>query len=214
MLGDTVGIAVSMTQIIKKKGSIMASKFGFKRMTIRILDSGEPQLDTNVFVIEGKQGKGATQTAKISGLSADPVKSFGSDISYYTSRKGVGDVKVDLGLLDIPDQIINKILGYKDKSGITLIGADTEAPLCSILIESTTSSGKKCGYGFFKGTFSMNEDELKSIDDKKDGLPPENFTFTALASDDETYAGAYVGKVFDVEEGQLTKLKQAVKISA
>lgn len=192
----------------------MASKFGFKRLTIRVLDGGAPQVDTNVFVIEGAEGKGATQTAKISGLSAEPVKTYGSDIAYYTSRKGVGDVKVDLGLLDVPDKVINTILGYKDKSGITLIGADTEAPLCSILIESTTSEGKVCAYGLFKGTFSMTDEELKTLEDKKDGLPTENFVFTALASDETTYAGAYLGKVFNVDESKATELKQALKISA
>lgn len=192
----------------------MASKFGFKRLTIRILDKAEPTLETNVFVIEGKDGKGATQTAKLSGLSAEPVKTYGSDIAYYTSRKGVGDVKVDLGLIDVPDKVINAILGYNKKNDITLIGTDTEAPLCSILIESTTSEGKVCGYGFFKGTFSMNDEELKSLEDKKDGLPTENFTFTALAADEETYAGAYIGKVFNADEAVVTKLKQAIKVAA
>lgn len=192
----------------------MASKFGFKRLTIRILDKAEPVLDTNVFVIEGKDGKGATQTAKISGLSAEPVKTYGSDIAYYTSRKGVGDVKVDLGLIDVPDNVIDYILGYSKKNDITLIGTNTEAPLCSILIESTTREDKVCGYGFFKGTFSMNDEEFKSLEDKKEGLPTENFVFTALAADEDTYAGSYVGKVFNADEAVVTKLKQAIKVAA
>lgn len=192
----------------------MASKFGFKRLTIRILDKAEPVLDTNVFVIEGKDGKGATQTAKISGLSAEPVKTYGSDIAYYTSRKGVGDVKVDLGLIDVPDNVIDYILGYSKKNDITLIGTNTEAPLYSILIESTTREDKVCGYGFFKGTFSMNDEEFKSLEDKKEGLPTENFVFTALAADEDTYAGSYVGKVFNADEAVVTKLKQAIKVAA
>lgn len=190
----------------------MASKFGFKKLTIRIHDGGEPAVDTNVFTLEGVADKGATQTAKISGLSTDPVKTYGSDIAYYTSRKGVGDVKVDLGLLDVPEKVLNAILGYKDKNGITIVGSDTEAPYCSILIESTTAAGKACGYGFFKGVFSMNDEEIKTLEEKQDGLPTENFTFTASASDEGDHKGAYLGKVFGVDEAGLKKLQLALDI--
>lgn len=192
----------------------MSAKFGFKRLTIRILDSSEPTLDTNLFVIEGKEGKGATQTAKISGLSTDPIKTYGSDVAYYTSRKGVGDVKVDLGLIDVPETVLNKILGYKEINGITVVGAETEAPYCSIIIESTTASGKVCAYGFFKGSFSLNDEELKTIEEKPDGLPTENYLFTALASDKSGFEGVYLGKVIDKEEEALTKLKQAVSVAS
>ena len=48
---------------------------GFKRMTIRVLDgNANPTPGENLFVIEGQTGKGATRTAKISGLASDPVK--------------------------------------------------------------------------------------------------------------------------------------------
>lgn len=192
----------------------MASKFGFKRLTIRILDGETPTPDTNVFVVEGAQGKGATQTAKISGLSSDPIKTYGSDIAYYTSRKGVGDVKVDLGLVDLPDAVINKILGYKDKNGITVVGNETEAPYCSIMIESTTAAGKVCAYGFFKGSFSMNDEEIKTIEEKRDGLPTENYTFTSIGADSGDFTGVHQGKIFDAEAETVTKLKKALAIEA
>ena len=188
----------------------MAAKFGFKRITIRILDGESPTVGENLFVLEGKTDKGATQTAKISGLSSEPVKTYGSDTAYYTSRKGVGNVAVDLGLLDMPDSTENAILGYTNSEGITLIGDDTEAPYCSILIESTTSSGKICAYGFFKGSFSKNDEELKTQEDKRDNLPTENFGFTAESSSKEEYKGYYVGKVFNVDDAGLNKLKKAL----
>ena len=191
----------------------MAAKFGFKRLTIRVLDGSDPTPDENVFVIEGKQDKGATQTAKISGLSADPIKTYGSDIAYYTSRKGVGDVKVALGLLDVPAKVSDIILGHKTKNEIVLVGAETEAPYVSILIESTSKNNKPIAYGFFKGSFSQENDEFESKEEKQKGLPTEDYDFTALASDNEEYSGAYLGKVFEKEE-TITKLKQALGITA
>lgn len=188
----------------------MAAKIGFKRLTIRILDDQEPTLDTNLFVLEGKTDKGATRSAKISGLSAKPVKSYGSNVAYYTARKGVGDVKVDLELLDTPEKIVDKILGYIVKNGITLTGADTEAPYCSILMESDTKDNKVAALGFFKGSFSMDGDEIKTFGDSKEELPSETYEYTALASDDEEYKGMYQGKIIGGTEEELKKLKQAL----
>ena len=74
---------------------------GFKRMWAIPQSNGvagEPIL------VEGKDGEGATVNAEISGLSADPVKVAGSDITYYISRKGVGDIEVALGILDLPEK--------------------------------------------------------------------------------------------------------------
>ena len=59
---------------------------GFEKMKIRIHDGAEPKLGENYFVIEGKKGEGATQTANITGLSSEPVKIYGSNSSFYTSR--------------------------------------------------------------------------------------------------------------------------------
>ena len=60
-------------------------------MIVRVLDgNATPTLGQNLFVIEGQTGKGATRTAKISGLASDPVKTYGSDVAYHVSNRGVG----------------------------------------------------------------------------------------------------------------------------
>ena len=191
----------------------MASKIGFKRLTIRILDKASATEGTNLFTVEGKTGKGATISAKINGLSTDPVKTYGSDVAYYSSRKGVGDVTVDFELLDIPENVLQKVLGYKDKDGLTLIGADTEAPYVSIMLETTLANGNVFAYGFFKGTFSMDEEEVKTLEGKSDGIPSEKFKFTALASDSTDYDGCYLAKVAGGTTGDLDKLKAAIGIT-
>ncbi len=65
---------------------------GFKKMTIGVFDEAGKIPTANQFVIEGKQDKGATVSAEITGLSKEPTKVYGSDIAYYVSQKGTGAV--------------------------------------------------------------------------------------------------------------------------
>ena len=142
---------------------------GFKRMTIRVLDgNANPTLGENLFVIEGQTGKGATRTAKISGLASDPVKTYGSDVAYHVSNRGVGDVKMELTAVDIPSTVLAKILGHQVKDEIIGIGADTVAPYCAVMLESQTANGTQAQVGFFKGQFSMDAEELETLKDKQE----------------------------------------------
>ena len=91
----------------------------------------------NLYVIEGEQDKGATVSAEISGLSKEPSKVYGSNIAYYVSQKGTGDVSATFGLLDLPTEVNDKILGYKsDTNKISFLGEDTEPPYCCLLYTS------------------------------------------------------------------------------
>ncbi|HEQ9666872.1 TPA: major tail protein [Streptococcus pyogenes] len=184
---------------------------GFKRMTITVLDN-----TTNSFVIEGTKDKGATKTAKISGLSSEPTKTYGSDIAYYTSRRGVGDVKLETEAIDIPFDVLKAILGYKDNKGITFVGEDTEAPEVSVLLEAPATGGKHVYLGFFKGTFSMDDFELKSKEEKNEGLDSQKLVFTAQPGDEGDAKGQYVGWAFDEKteatEGDAKKLADLLKV--
>lgn len=185
---------------------------GFKRLTVRILDGGTPTLDTNLFVVEGKSGEGATQTAKITGMSNDPVKTYGSNVAYSVSNRGVGDAKVELTLVDLPQKLLNKILGYKEEDGLVSIGVDTVAPFCSILMESSKPNGKKGWIGFFKGQFSMDGLDLETIKEKQEELSGETLTFSAIASDEESTKGLYRQDCYD--DNAAEKLKQHLQMVA
>ncbi|MEY1737206.1 major tail protein [Streptococcus phage Javan126] len=184
---------------------------GFKRMTITVLDN-----TTNSFVIEGTKDKGATKIAKISGLSAEPTKTFGSDIAYYTSRRGVGDVKMEMEAIDIPFEVLKVILGYKDNNGITFVGEDTESPEVSVLLEAPATGGKNAYLGFFKGTFSMDDFELKSKEEKNEGLDSQKLAFAAQPGDEGDAKGQYVGWAFDEKTeaiaGDAKKLADLLKV--
>ena len=188
---------------------------GFKRMTIRVLDGeATPTLGKNLFVVEGKTGEGATRTAKITGLSSEPVKTYGSDVAYYTSKRGVGDVKMEMTAVDIPHMVLAKILGHVVKDEIIYIGEDSDAPLCSVMLESKTSNGTKAQVGFFKGSFSMDAEELESLKEKQEELPDDSLSFSAIASDDEEIKGNYYGKYIGNDEEKIKKLKGQLKMVA
>ncbi|MGV8956340.1 major tail protein [Lactococcus lactis] len=134
---------------------------GFEKLTIRVLDDKAPTLGTNLFVIEGKKDEGATSSAKISGLAVDPVKTWGSNKVYHISGKGVGDGKVELDIIDIPDNVLAVILGYDiDENKVITAGSETQAPDCSILIEDSDVRGNKYMLGFMTGVFSLMGEKL------------------------------------------------------
>ncbi len=188
---------------------------GFKRMTIRVLDgNATPTLGQNLFVIEGKTGEGATRTAKISGLASDPVKTYGSDIAYHVSNRGVGDVKMEMTAVDIPFTVLAKILGHQVKDGIIGIGAETVSPFCAVMLESKTANGTQAQVGFFKGQFSMDAEELETLKDKQEELPDDNLSFAAIASDDTETKDLYYIKYIGKDEEKLKKFKGQLKMVA
>lgn len=187
---------------------------GFKSLTVRILDGETPTEGTNVFTIQGKKGEGATQTAKITGLANDPTKTFGSNIAYHVNNRGVGDLKVELGLLDIPVALYAKALGYTDTDDILEFGADTVSADVSILLESSTASGELALYGFYKGNLSMDAIDLNTIKDKADELATTNVTFTAGASTAEDSKDKYGAMYFGKDDTKVQKLKTKLGIIA
>lgn len=159
---------------------------GFKRAKIQPL--GEDGLaNGDLIVIEGKKDEGATQEANISGLSADPVKVYGSNIAYYISQKGTGDVSVELKLLDVPSKAEDVMLGYKTDTELKaqLIGESTEAPYCAVSLESEDNKGNIALFGFFKGKFNKTSVALKTKEGANTSPEGEGYTFAAVASDTE-----------------------------
>lgn len=183
---------------------------GFKRATIGILDTDGNVLSKHV--VEGKQSEGATSTANISGLSATPVKVYGSDIAYYVSQRGTGDVSVDLGVLDLPDTFSDEMLGYhKATSGITFVGRDTEAPYAAVLLESSDLQGNTALLGFFKGKFSKETITLNTLGEGNYTPEAETFVFTAIEDDkDGESEGNVLGKYVGSEAETITALQALV----
>lgn len=186
------------------------TRVGFKRATIGIFDEAGALVDSHIF--EGRQDEGASVSAEITGLSKEPVRVYGSDISYYMSQRGTGDVNVSLSLLDIPDEFLNDILGYETNSdGIAFIGEDTEAPYCSLLLESSNLQGDTALLGFFKGKFSKDGEVLNTQTNETFTPEPDALTFNAVTETKSGESnGQVVGKYAGTEEATITKLKSLV----
>lgn len=174
---------------------------GFKQARIQPFDKdGKP--DGDVIVIQGKKDNGATTSAEIEGLSKEVTTVAGSDIAYYISRKGIGQPKIDFGILDLPEAESDRLLGYKkdEDSGIVYLGNETEAPYCSVILDSSTLQGVSYMLGFFRGVFSKDKVSMKTLDPNENFTPEaDTYTFTAAASDASdasagNYAAKYVGK--------------------
>ena len=103
----------------------MTSTIGFKRATFFEFDKDDKVVDN--YVVEGKSNKGGTVEASISGLSAEATKVYASNVPYFISQKGTGSVELSLSVLDVPETVLNSVLGRKEnEDGITLVGEHTE----------------------------------------------------------------------------------------
>ncbi|XHB95496.1 major tail protein [Lactococcus garvieae] len=172
----------------------MATAVGFKQLTIRVHDGEEPTVGKNLFVIKGDTDEGATSSAKISGLAVDPVKTYGSNKVYKISGKGVGDGKVDLDIIDIPEDCLSAILGYTvQENKIIRVTSDTQAPDCSILLEDSTPAAEKIMLGFVNGVFSYDGTEWGTTQGKSEELKAETISFAVGSNDAGDYLIKYIG---------------------
>lgn len=173
---------------------------GFKRMTIGIYGTDGKITPSDLIVVEGKENEGATVSAEISGLSKEPTKVYGSNIAYYISQKGTGDVSVNFGILDLPDGANDKILGYKtNENKISFLGEDTEPPFCAVMLESEDLNSETAVLSIFKGKFSRDAINLNTTTDEAFEPEAEEYTFSAISSDaagdtNGQIVGKYVGK--------------------
>lgn len=157
---------------------------GFKRLKIQTFDAeGAPKGD--LIVIEGNQDEGATQEATISGLSAEPTRVYGSNVAYYVSQKGTGEVSVALTLLDVPSEAEAKMMGYEVDEALKaqFIGEDTEPPYCALMMESEDAKGNVAAFGFFKGKFSKGDISLKTKEGGAYTPESQTYTFSPVTSD-------------------------------
>lgn len=192
----------------------MTMFIGFKRLRIQPLND-DLTANGNPIVVEGDPNKGATIKAEISGVSKDATVVSGSNVGYYISRKGVGSPKVDFTLLDLPLDSETMILGReKSTAGVQYTGENTEAPYCSIVMESEDGQGNVALLGFFYGVFSKDKEEMDTEEEGKTFEPSgDSYTFTASASKQTATNGKYMAKYAGAEAAAITELYTNVLLS-
>lgn len=184
---------------------------GFKRLTIAVLDADGKVTADKKWVVEGKANKGATSTAEITGLNKEATKVYGSDIAYYISQKGTGDVTVNLGLLDLEEECNDAILGYEVKNNISYVGENTEPPTTAIMLESKDLDGTTAMLGFFKGKFSRESINLNTLNGDAFEPEAESYVFAAMSDDkDGDSNGQTMGKYIGSESEIIKALTDQV----
>lgn len=188
---------------------------GFKRAIIQLLDDDLKPVTGKQFIVEGKTNEGATSSFEISGVSPEGVKVYGSDIPYFVSQRGTGEVTAKFSALDLPFSVENEVLGRKKNTkGVYHAGEETEPPYCAVLFESTSLRGEKMGTGLYAGKFGR--DSISGA--TKEGTPPkpeaDEYSFAPIsksidgvnetvgfADDDASYAALKVELFGSVPSG-------------
>lgn len=180
---------------------------GFKKATIAVLNDELKVVSTKKYVVEGEQGKGATSSFELSGLSSEAVKVYGSDIAYYVVQDGVGDPNMKLSLLDLPFDIENEILGTLKKSeGLFLYGEATKAPNVAIMLESKALNGERVAVGIFNGKFSKDSMSANTKEDKAPKPEPDEYTVAISAKTIDDKAQYVAKAIGDTAVTELEKL--------
>ena len=143
----------------------MASTIGFKRAKFFIYDKADKVVKTHV--VEGKANQGGTVEASISGLSAESVKVYASNVAYYVAQRGTGSVELSLSVLDMTPELTADLLGRKqNEAGITILGADTEPPYAGVLLEASTLTNEPIFFALLKGKFRLDEQALSTNEEE------------------------------------------------
>lgn len=150
----------------------MATTIGFRRAEFFIFDRDDEV--TSTYMVEGKANKGGTVEASISGLSAEAVKVYASNLAYYVAQRGTGSVELSLSVLDITEELSNALLGREpNQDGIVLVGTDTEPPYAGVMMETQALNGEPLFFALLKGKFRLDEQNLATNEDELQEPEPD-----------------------------------------
>lgn len=150
----------------------MATTIGFRRAEFFIFDRDDEVSST--YMVEGKANKGGTVEASISGLSAEAVKVYASNLAYYVAQRGTGSVELSLSVLDITEELSNALLGREaNEDGIVLVGTDTEPPYAGVMMETQALNGEPIFFALLKGKFRLDEQNLATNEDELQEPEPD-----------------------------------------
>lgn len=160
----------------------MGEAVGFKKITIQVLDEKLVPVAGKRYVIAGVTNEGAASSFEIDGLTKEATKVYGSNVPYYASQKGTGDVTATINILDFPFDAEADVLGFaKGTDEVFRIGEDTEAPYCSVLIETASMQGKVLGFGLYAGKFSKTVLQGSTLTDEAYEPEPTEYSFAAVS---------------------------------
>lgn len=160
--------------------------YGYKRLTLKKLKEDLTPDTAAAIVIEGTPKEGATSTFDLTGLTKEASKVWGSNIAYFITKKGVGNVAANFGLLDIPFEKEGEVLGYASPSaGIQGIGESTDPGYYAAVSEAEDLYGEPVAFALVAGKFSKDGFSLATATDAEFTPEPGEYVFTATSRDIE-----------------------------
>lgn len=146
----------------------MSETYGFSKVSIRVLNSDlTPDATKAIRVLEGVPTKGGPTSFELTGLSKEAVKVFAGNSEYYISAKGTGSVAANFGLLDVPAEVEQEILGLVVFSeGIDAFGENTNPPYIAVVAEAEDLYGEPVAFAMVAGKFNRDGYSLATITDE------------------------------------------------
>lgn len=187
--------------------------YGFDKLSVRKLTTElEPDTTTQVHVLEGKQKEGGPTAFDLTGLSKEAVKVFAGNVEYYLARKGTGSVAANFGLLDVPVEIEQEILGLiKMAEGIDGFGDETEPPYMAAVAEAEDLYGEPVAFAMVAGSFNRDGFSLATKNDEDFTPEAGEYVYNAISRKvkiDTNEKTVKVLRAFGTEA--VTKMKTAV----
>lgn len=166
---------------------------GFKKAKVGIFD--ETFKIAESMTIEGTTNKGAARTFSIEGMTAEMVKTFGSNKAYKISKKGIGDLKTSFAGVDVPLEFDKMVLGLKaHTSGFLLGGAETEAPYSAVIYYDESPQGEPIAFALFRGAWAKGSVEGSTTEGENRELEEESYEMSCVVNEEDEGWGIAVGE--------------------
>ncbi|WP_430609690.1 phage tail protein [Enterococcus sp. DIV0876] len=157
--------------------------YGFDKLSVRKLsETLEPDTTAEIHVLEGKQKEGGPTAFDLTGLSKEAVKVFAGNVEYYLVRKGTGSVAANFGLLDVPVEIEQEILGLiKMAEKIDGFGDETEPPYMAAVAEAEDLYGEPVAFAMVAGSFNRDGFSLATKNDEDFTPEAGEYVYNAMS---------------------------------
>ena len=187
--------------------------YGFDKLSVRKLTTElEPDTAAEIHVLEGKQKEGGPTAFDLTGLSKEAVKVFAGNVEYYLARKGTGSVAANFGLLDVPVEVEQEILGLiKMAEGIDGFGDETEPPYMAAVAEAEDLYGEPVAFAMVAGSFNRDGFSLATKNDEDFTTEAGEYVYNAISRKVKIDTNEKAVKVLRAfGEEAVTKMKTAV----
>ncbi|MGJ0738267.1 phage tail protein [Enterococcus casseliflavus] len=187
--------------------------YGFDKLSVRKLTTAlEPDTAAEIHVLEGKQKEGGPTAFDLTGLSKEAVKVFAGNVEYYLARKGTGSVAANFGLLDVPVEVEQEILGLiKMAESIDGFGDETEPPYMAAVAEAEDLYGEPVAFAMVAGSFNRDGFSLATKNDEDFTPEAGEYVYNAISRKVKIDTNEKTVKVLRAfGEEAVTKMKTAV----